>query len=175
MRSGSAPDCSWLVAGKRTGTTFPVSTPWGDDWGQYSWSPVAWVPKEDVSAGANMLKFARSFADRLREGREVARFVVPADLYGRFREELNARAEGAGFFFADYEHDARALRLLDWRVVPDSRFESRSEFHLVLRDEVRAEIIKWAWDMGASLVEAHSHRFGEAEFEPPRVLGGFNS
>jgi hypothetical protein len=169
------PGLQLVGGGQADRYTFPVSTPWGDDWGQYSWSPVAWVPKEDVSAGANMLKFARSFADRLREGREVARFVVPADLYGRFREELNARAEGAGFFLANYEHDARALRLLDWRVVPDSRFESRSEFHLVLRDEVRAEIIKWAWDMGASLVEAHSHRFGEAEFEPPRVLGGFNS
>jgi proteasome lid subunit RPN8/RPN11 len=90
--------------------------------------------------------------------------VVPADLYGGFREELNARAEGAGFFLADYEADTRAFRFREWRVVPESGFESRSEFHLVLRDEVRAEIIKWAWDEGASLVEAHSHRFGEAEF-----------
>lgn len=48
--------------------TYPVSTPWGEDWGQFSWSPVDWIPKEDVRAGANMLNFARSFADRLHEG-----------------------------------------------------------------------------------------------------------
>lgn len=48
--------------------TYPVTTPWGDDWGQFSWSPVEWVPKADIRAGANMLNFARSFADRLREG-----------------------------------------------------------------------------------------------------------
>lgn len=94
----------------------------------------------------------------------MARFVIPADLYDRFRRDLNVRAEGAGFFLADYQADARALRFRDWRIVPESGFESRSEFHLVLRDEVRAEIIKWAWDMSASLVEVHSHRFGNAEF-----------
>lgn len=94
----------------------------------------------------------------------MARFIVPADLYDRFRLDLNAQAEGAGFFLADYEADTRALRFRDWRVVLESGFESRSEFHLVLRDEVRAEIIKWAWDMGASLVETHSHRFGDAQF-----------
>ncbi len=82
----------------------------------------------------------------------MARFVVPADLYGRFRRDLNAHAEGAGFFLADYETDAGAFRFWDLRVVPESGFESRSEFHLVLRDEVKAEIIKWASDMDASLV-----------------------
>lgn len=48
--------------------TYPVTTPWGDDWGQFSWSPITWVPKEDIRAGANMLDFVGSFADRLREG-----------------------------------------------------------------------------------------------------------
>lgn len=48
--------------------SYPVTTPWGDDWGQFSWSPETWVPKDDIRAGANMLNFARSFADRLREG-----------------------------------------------------------------------------------------------------------
>jgi len=48
--------------------TYPVPTPWGDDWGQFSWSPVEWVPKADIRSGANMLNFVRSFADRLREG-----------------------------------------------------------------------------------------------------------
>ena len=48
--------------------TYPVATPWGDDWGQFSWSPVEWVPKADIRAGANILNFVRSCADRLREG-----------------------------------------------------------------------------------------------------------
>ena len=46
--------------------TAPVSTPWGEDFAQFSWSPLEpWVPKADIRAGANMLNFARSFAERL--------------------------------------------------------------------------------------------------------------
>jgi hypothetical protein len=44
-----------------------AATPWGGDWTQFSWSPLQWVPKADIRAGANMLNFARSFADRLAE------------------------------------------------------------------------------------------------------------
>lgn len=48
--------------------TAPVSTPWGDDFAQFSWSPLEpWVPKIDVRDGANMLNFARSFTERLKE------------------------------------------------------------------------------------------------------------
>lgn len=94
----------------------------------------------------------------------MASFIVPADLYLRFCEDLDGRTEGAGFFLADYDPNGRAFRFRGWRAIPESGFESRSEFHLVLRDEIRAEIIKWAWDERASLVEAHSHRLGEAEF-----------
>jgi hypothetical protein len=46
----------------------PVSTPWGDDFAQFSWSPLdGWVPKVDIRAGANMLNFVRSFAERLKD------------------------------------------------------------------------------------------------------------
>lgn len=48
--------------------SFPATTPWGSDWGQFSWSPVSWLPKADVRAGSNMVNFVRSFADRLGEG-----------------------------------------------------------------------------------------------------------
>lgn len=48
---------------------YPASTAWGNDWGQFSFSPVEpWQPKADVRAGPNMLNFARSIADRLQEG-----------------------------------------------------------------------------------------------------------
>jgi hypothetical protein len=45
-----------------------ATTPWGAGFAQFSWSPLdAWIPKADVAAGANMLNFAASFADRLAE------------------------------------------------------------------------------------------------------------
>lgn len=49
--------------------TYPAPTPsFGDDWGQFSWAPEAWTPHAELTRGSNMLNFARSFADRLREG-----------------------------------------------------------------------------------------------------------
>jgi hypothetical protein len=51
-----------------TNYTANATTPWGDDFALFSWSPnEPWVPKANVRAGANMLNFARSFADRLKE------------------------------------------------------------------------------------------------------------
>jgi hypothetical protein len=74
--AGQAPYAFWVRPGLHVAGggqpdryTYPASTPWGDDWGQFSWAPVQWVPKEDVRAGANMLNFVRSFAERLMEGR----------------------------------------------------------------------------------------------------------
>jgi hypothetical protein len=46
---------------------YPVPTPWGADWGRFSWSPLTWAPHADPCAGDNMTHFARSFADRLAE------------------------------------------------------------------------------------------------------------
>jgi hypothetical protein len=74
--AGEAPYGFWvrpglaLVSGGTINNyTFPAQTPWGGDWGQFSFSPLEqWQPKADVRAGANMLNFARAIADRLREG-----------------------------------------------------------------------------------------------------------
>ncbi len=46
----------------------PVATPFGADRGKFSWSPIEWHPSSEVTEGTNMLDFARSFADRFREG-----------------------------------------------------------------------------------------------------------
>jgi hypothetical protein len=74
--TGQAPYGFWVKPGltladgtKPDNYTFPAPTPWGDDWGQFSWSPAKWVPKEDIRAGDNLLNFVRSFADRLNEGK----------------------------------------------------------------------------------------------------------
>jgi hypothetical protein len=51
-----------------TNYTYPVSTCFGDGWGQFSWAPEVWAPHVEITRGSNMLNFVRSFADRLREG-----------------------------------------------------------------------------------------------------------
>lgn len=48
--------------------TYPVETPFGPGWGQFSWAPEAWEPGATVARGANMLRWAQSFAVRLAEG-----------------------------------------------------------------------------------------------------------
>ena len=45
-----------------------ATTPWGSDFAQFSWSPLLqWIPTATLREGANMLNFARSFADRFKE------------------------------------------------------------------------------------------------------------
>jgi hypothetical protein len=49
--------------------TYPsVEPPFGDGpWGKFSWAPVAWRPAADARGGDNMVDFAASIGDRLRE------------------------------------------------------------------------------------------------------------
>lgn len=48
--------------------TYPSATAFGDGWGTFSWQLGEWQPGADPSSGSNMLDFARSIADRFREG-----------------------------------------------------------------------------------------------------------
>lgn len=48
--------------------SYPLATPFGEGWGQFSWSPEEWAPRDDLGRGATMLQWVRSFAERLREG-----------------------------------------------------------------------------------------------------------
>jgi hypothetical protein len=48
--------------------TFPVTTPFGEGFGQFSWAPEVWEPQAGITAGSNMLDFVRSFRTRLAEG-----------------------------------------------------------------------------------------------------------
>lgn len=83
--------------------------------------------------------------------------TAPGDLYRSFRGHLVGRVEQVGFFLADFDRARRTLVLREWRPMPPEAFEIQSAYHVTLRDEVRPEIIKWAWDGCACLVEAHSH------------------
>src|SRR4051794_37634483 len=63
------PSLELIAGGVPNNYTFPgPSNPWGADFGQFSWAPESWAPKDDIRAGSNMLNFARSISDRLREG-----------------------------------------------------------------------------------------------------------
>ena len=46
---------------------------------------------------------------------------------------------------------------LDWYPVSPDGYAVRNEFHFELTDQVRAHVIKRAHDLGASIVEVHSH------------------
>lgn len=62
------PELCVLGGGRPNNYEYPASTPFGDGWGKFSWSPEVWQPAAEPAAGTNMLNFVRSFADRLREG-----------------------------------------------------------------------------------------------------------
>ena len=73
--AGQAPYGFWVHPGLQLATggspgnyTYPIATPWGADWGQFSWSPCNWTPTAEIRSGSNMLEFIRSFNDRLCEG-----------------------------------------------------------------------------------------------------------
>lgn len=59
-----------LSSGERPGNyQYPATTPWGQDWGKFSWQPEVWIPGDTPPTGSNMLGFVRSFSERFREGR----------------------------------------------------------------------------------------------------------
>lgn len=82
--------------------------------------------------------------------------------------------EEAAFVFATREPDRGddQYRYLEWFPVPSEGFATRSPVHFELTDEVRARAIKRAHDLGASLVEFHSHTGPwPAAFSPTDIAG----
>jgi hypothetical protein len=63
------PQLTLRAGGPVNNYTYPATTPWGSDWGQFSFSPSEpWQPKADIRFGPNMLRYACGIADRLAEG-----------------------------------------------------------------------------------------------------------
>lgn len=57
------------ISGQAIGNyAYPTTTPWGSDWGTFSWSLEAWEPRTPITDGTTMLDFARSIAGRFEEG-----------------------------------------------------------------------------------------------------------
>jgi hypothetical protein len=66
--------------------------------------------------------------------------------------------EAAFAYAADETADGSEIfRCIEWAPVPPDGFASRSAFRLELADSTRASAIKRAHDLGACLVEFHSH------------------
>ncbi len=102
----------------------------------------------------------------------MASFVIGPDLYKALGGHLGSRAEQVGFFLAEWQPEERTFALRDWWAVLPQGLEHQSDFHVSLTDEMRAEAIKWAWDSGGCLVEAHSHgKRGSAKFSPSDLWG----
>jgi hypothetical protein len=63
------PGLTLLTGAQPNNYQYPVQTPFGDGWGQFSWAPEEpWAPGADVRRGANMLRWVQSFTRRLAEG-----------------------------------------------------------------------------------------------------------
>lgn len=93
-------------------------------------------------------------------------------LYERFRRELRGTNEQVGFFLAHFDPQERAFVVRDWRAIPVGGFEDRGPYHITLADEAKVEVIRWAWNSGLCLVEAHSHgELTPAKFSPSDLLG----
>lgn len=88
---------------------------------------------------------------------------LPADVHMSLWRHLLADERGpeeAAFVFAHVPAvDADSVfEYVDWFPVPPEGFAWQSAFHFELTDETRATVIKRAHDLGASIVEFHSHR-----------------
>lgn len=82
--------------------------------------------------------------------------------------------EQAAFAFAIPEHrnGTTVFQGNEWYAIPPEGFESRSAVHFELTDAVRAQVIKRAHDLGASLIELHSHTgVWPAAFSPSDLIG----
>lgn len=62
------PGVALVTGGAVDNYTYPTSNPWGDEFGTFSWQLDVWEPGARACDGSNMLDFARSIADRFRQG-----------------------------------------------------------------------------------------------------------
>jgi hypothetical protein len=87
----------------------------------------------------------------------MATLSFPADTYDELVTRMNGRPEEVAFMLAGETSDEGAFRISDLRFVDGHRFAHRSDDHAEPDDEIRGEMIRWAWESGDCLVEAHSH------------------
>lgn len=87
---------------------------------------------------------------------------LPEDVHDAILSHLlpeEPATEEAAFVFAreHTEGNDRVFQFVEWFPVRPEAFEVNSPYYLELADETRAKVIKRAHDLGASIVEFHSH------------------
>lgn len=102
----------------------------------------------------------------------MATLSFPADIFDALAKHLRSRPEEVAFMLSSPPDDDGSFRIHDLRTVGAERFEHQSDDYAEPDDELRGEVIRWAWQAGACLVEAHSHgpyflpaRFSGFDFE----------
>jgi len=89
---------------------------------------------------------------------------IPPSVYNDMRQHLlprRSRDEQAGFVYAKLRQEQGAslnFEHVRWEALGRDDFDHQSAFHLELRDETKARVIKTAHDLQCSLIEFHSHR-----------------
>ena len=89
--------------------------------------------------------------------------IIPKSIYQPLWRHLlrnRRKVEEAAFCFGQVREQDGIYEVVDWRPVLAQEFAYQSAHHLELTDQVRADIVKQAHDMKASIVEFHSHVFG---------------
>ena len=89
---------------------------------------------------------------------------LPEDVHGELLSHLlpaNSLIEEAAFVFVHSTSNGGkfVFRFIEWFAVEPEGFVHRSEGYLELTDITRAQVIKRAHDLGASIVEFHSHPY----------------
>lgn len=86
----------------------------------------------------------------LRERKNLWRHLLP---------RRGHKLEEAAFLFAHAEQTSGdvTFRFVEWYPVGAEEFTFHSGYHIELSDAVRANVIKRAHDLKASLIEVHSH------------------
>lgn len=98
------------------------------------------------------------------------RLQVEVDLARAARDHLVRGVDRLGFFLADV--DGGTFTLLEWRPISDDALECMPDGHAVLTDDAAIDVIRWAHELDASLVEVHSHgQFAPAAFSHLDVAG----
>jgi Prokaryotic homologs of the JAB domain len=65
--------------------------------------------------------------------------------------------EQAAFLFGSYTTDDNSIHIVQYRLMSNKDFAAQEIDYLELRDAARACLIKHAHDLGACLIEIHSH------------------
>jgi hypothetical protein len=97
---------------------------------------------------------------------------LSANLYNELTDHLaSTDVEQVAFMFTTPSAKTSELHISEIYPVPRGDFDYQSDRHVTLTDQVRGDIIKRAHDTGGSLVEAHSHVAGPAQFSPSDLFG----